>query len=389
MCFMARLFAIAFCLLALDAGVAEAGNPIRIGLSASLSGRYSAMGGLYAQGLRLWEKDINAQGGLLGRPVEILIKDDQSSPERAHDIYERMLSRGEVDLVLGPYSSAIGRAIAPVVEDHRCPTLFPLSAADSVWNGAPRYAFGMNTSERRWISAIFAFLARHGIEKVGILVNKRLFAMGVPNGAEKWALRLDLKILVKEALNQQNVEKQLLRAKDLGVQAVIHWGYMADAVLLRRTLNELNWYPKLFVSQIAPALDEYHRILGPLANYSVGASVWEPCIASCYPGGTQFVEAFQREYDAIPTYQAAAGFAAGEVLAAAINEARSIDREKVRKELGVLDTVTIIGRYGVDAKGRQLRQRPLIIQWQDGVKKVLWPKDVSNGKLQFPTEQEP
>lgn len=383
-----RWFAIVSCWLALGVGVGEAGQPIRIGLSAGLSGQYSVLAGMYTNGLRLWEKSVNADGGLLGRPVKLLIQDDRSSPERARDIYEQMLSQEEVDLALGPYSSVISKVIVPVIENYRYPTLIA-GAADSVWSNAPQYAFGMATSERRWISAILAFLAQHRIERVGILVNERLFAMGVLKGAEKWARRLDLKILLKERLKQQDLEKQLLRAKDLGVEAVIHWGYLVDAVLVRRSLNELNWYPKVFVSVVAPALDEYHRLLGPLANYSVAVSVWEPGIASCYPGGARFVDAFQREYNTIPAFHAAVGFATGEVLAAAVKEAGSIDREKVRKALKDLDMVTIIGRYGVDPRGRQLRQRPLIVQWQDGARKVVWPKDVSNGEFRFPAEHQP
>ncbi len=161
------------------------------------------------------------------------------------------------------------------------------------------------------------------------------------------------------------------------------------AVRVRKTLDEVGWYPGVYYSQIAPSLDEYHRILGPLADYSVGTSVWEPSIAKRFPGGRRFVEQFRREYRTTPSYHAAMGFAAGEVLGSAVAGVGTINREKIRNELSVLDMVTIVGRYGVSANGRQVRQQPLIIQWQDGRKKVLEPKDLSDGKLLFPPEARP
>ena len=98
-------------------GSADAAQPIRIGVSIALSGRYAPMANMYADGLRLWEKDINAKGGVLGRPVRLLIYDDRSSSQKAREIYQRMLTEERVDFVLGPYSSTIGKEIAPIVEE--------------------------------------------------------------------------------------------------------------------------------------------------------------------------------------------------------------------------------------------------------------------------------
>ncbi len=386
MCCVHRTFVVFLFLFFLSImGSADAAQPIRIGVSIALSGRYAPMANMYADGLRLWEKDINAKGGVLGRPVRLLIYDDRSSSQKAREIYQRMLTEERVDFVLGPYSSTIGKEIAPIVEEHRFPTLL-LSAADAIWAGRPRYVFGMHTSEQRWVSAILIFLARQGIDKIGILMDKTFVRMGMPKGLDKWARRLNQSVLMNETLNVRDVEKQVRQARDLGVQAVIHWGYIANAVRVREALDAVGWYPRVYFSQIGPSLSEYHRILGPLADYTVGTSVWEPSIAYCFPGGKQFVEQFRREYGRTPSYHAAMGFAAGEVLAGAIAAAGTIDRETVRKELSVLDMATVVGCYGVDTNGRQLRQRPLIIQWQDGKKKVLSPGSMCNGQLQYRPE---
>ncbi len=384
-----REVAVLFCLLALASAVVGAAQPIRIGVSIGLSGRYAAMGGMYEKGLRLWEKDINAQGGILGRPVQLLIHDDRSSPEEAQRIYQGMLTQGDIDLVLGPYSSSISEAVASLLEKYGYPTLLPLAATDTIWERGLRYVFGMHTCGRHWTGSTFACLARNGISRVGILVNPGLYELQDPKDAAKWARLLDMKILTHEVLDMANVEKQIERNRNLGVEAFIVWGYLNEAVEVRKALEKADWYPKVFFSHIGPALQKYHQLLGPLADYTVGTSVWEPAATRLYPGGKAFLDAFLDEYHIQPSYHAAMGFAAGEVLAKAISKAGSTDHEQIRTCLSKLDVITVVGRYGVDAKGRQIRLRPLIIQWQNGEKKILAPEALCNGSLMFPPEKRP
>ncbi len=386
---MNRLIFLLAGLLCLTTGVAGSAQPIRIGVSIALTGRYAPMGGMYAKGLRLWEEQVNKKGGLLGRPVELLVYDDKSSSEKARGIYRNMLNREHVDFVVGPYSSSISMAIAPIVEEHRYPTLLPLAAVSSIWADRPRYVFGMHTSASRWTSAIFAYLALQEIRKIGILVNEQLLRMGVPQDADKWAKRLHLKIVMKEMLDPKSLGEQLHKAKESNAEALLAWGYMEDAVMVRKRLEKVGWYPKIYFSHIAPSLQKYYQILGPLANLTVGTSVWEPSAADLYPGGRQFSDAFTAKYGLSPSYQAAMGYAAGQVLAQAVSRAGTTDREMVRRNLAVLDMITIVGRYGVDPRGMQVRRHPLIIQWQDGQKKVLWPRSMCNAQLLFRSGERP
>ncbi len=381
-----RLVLVASTLVCLAAVCAHAVEPVRIGVSIGLTGRYAPMGNMYAKGLQLWEKEMNSKGGLLGRPLILAVYDDRSSTSEARRIYLEMLSQKRVDFVFGPYSSANSKAVADIAEQYRYPTLFPMASSNAVWAVGRNYAFGIMTLERHSVGTVFTFLARHGIQKVGMLVDESLFRMGAPNEGFKWARRLDLQIVLHEAWNPASLLEQLRRARELEVEALLVWGYMEQAISTRQALEEIGWRPRLFFSQASPAVPEYRRILGPSADYTVGTSIWEPDASKHYPGSKEFAEAFFRQYGIQPTYHAAIGFAAGEILAQAITRAGCLDRERVRDSLSTLDTVTLIGRYGVDSRGMQVRQRQLIIQWQNGEKKVLWPEPMSNGKLLFPGE---
>lgn len=370
------------CAIAMTASAVD--QPIRVGVSVSLTGSYAPFGRMGADGLRLWAKKWNAKGGILGRPIDLVIHDDEGNPEKAAEIYREMLSSGRFDLVFGPYSSPISAAVVPLLEEYRYPTLMPMTTVESIWDAGPRYIFGVMTPERRWTKGLFTLMAGARINRMVVLVDEALLKLGSPREARKWAGRLGLEILFLNVLDKKNLPGQLRLAREANAQALIVWGYFDDAVAVRRALAEMGWTPKMFFSQVAPAGEEYGKVLGDLANYTLGCGIWDSEIGRLFPGGIEFAEWFRQEYKYEPGHHAAYGYAAGEILAEAISRAGSTDREKVREMLSKLDTVTLIGRYGVDEKGVQIRQRPLIIQWQNGRRHVIWPEPLRTAPLQFP-----
>ncbi|MEW6111596.1 MAG: amino acid ABC transporter substrate-binding protein [Thermodesulfobacteriota bacterium] len=384
-----RLIFPVIALVCLITGPAWGDDPIRIGVSIALSGKYAPMGRMYADGLRLWAKNQNTKGGILGRPVDLTIHDDRGEPDSAVKLYREMLSSGRFDFVFGPYSSVISKAVVPLLEEYRYPTLLPLASVESVWDSGGRYVFGVTTPERRWTKAIFGVMARSRIDRLVILVDESLLRLGCPKDAEKWAGRFGLNILFLECLNKQAPAEQLRRARDAGAQALLVWGYLDDAVAVRGALAKIGWTPRVYFSQFGPSMDEYGKVLGELANYSLACGIWDPKIGRSYPGGTEFLGSFYQEYKRHPSYHAAIGYAAGVILSEAISRTGDTDREKIREVLSNLDTVTLVGRYGVDEKGVQIRQQPIIYQWQNGRKEVIWPEPLSTSQLQFPPETEP
>jgi branched-chain amino acid transport system substrate-binding protein len=97
------------------AGAAAAADPIRIGLSLSLTGPTSAAGKQVLTGLEIWRDDVNAKGGLLGRPVQLVYYDDQGSTANAPGIYAKLMGVDKVDLLIGPYSTNIIAASLPAI----------------------------------------------------------------------------------------------------------------------------------------------------------------------------------------------------------------------------------------------------------------------------------
>ena len=95
-------------------GPAAAADPIRVGLSLSLTGPTSPAGKQVLAGLEIWRDDVNAKGGLLGRPVQLVYYDDQGSPANAPGIYAKLMGVDKVELLIGPYSTNVIAASLPV-----------------------------------------------------------------------------------------------------------------------------------------------------------------------------------------------------------------------------------------------------------------------------------
>src|SRR5262245_41656136 len=94
---------------------AHAADPLRIGLSISLTGPTAAAGKQVLAGLEIWRDDVNAKGGLLGRPVELVHYDDQGAPANAPGIYAKLTQIDKVDLLIGPYSTNVIAAALPTI----------------------------------------------------------------------------------------------------------------------------------------------------------------------------------------------------------------------------------------------------------------------------------
>ncbi len=97
----------------------------------------------------------------------------------------------------------------------------------------------------------------------------------------------------------------------------------------------------------------------------------------------RITDSFIKKYKEVPSYHAATAYAAGQILEAALKRLGNLERNRLRDILSAMDTITIIGRYGVDSKGMQSKHFNMIIQWQNGKKEIVWPKELRTAKPIF------
>jgi branched-chain amino acid transport system substrate-binding protein len=365
----------------MTASLVYAAQPVRIGLSLGLTGKFSQVSDQQLKGFKLWERDVNGKGGILGRPVQIIVYDDGSSPQNAKAFYERLIVKDKVDLLFAPFSSEITEEILPLAEKYGYPLLASGANADSLWQGGSRYLFGMWQPASKNAVGFLELLVLNDFKKIAIAYADDLFSVDAAEGAKKWAERFGLEVVLFEDFKRgtSSLDDLVERIKAAGTQALLVCGHLNEAVSMRRSLKALKWYPNAYYASGA-ALEAFHQELGQDADYTFSNSHWE---YGGGPGCFEFYNLFTETYKEAPSFHAATAYAAGQIMEEAIKRAGSLKRKKIREILSSTDMLTIMGRYGVDKNGMQTKQFNLIIQWQKGKKEIVWPEQAKTGKAVF------
>lgn len=376
---------ILFLLLFLIIQPTIASEPIKIGLSLGLTGKYSEMSDMQMKGFKLWEKDVNDRGGILGRKVQVIVNDDKSNPQNAKELYERMVLEDKVDLVFGPYSSEITEEVLPVTEKYGYPLLTSGATANRLWQKGYRYVFGVFLPASKIAEGFLEMLVMNGLDNIAIVHADDSFSKDVADGTKRWAERFGLKVVLYEGFKKgtENLDEIAKKAKEFKAQVIIVCGHFDEAVNMRVSLKRIKWYPKAYFASVAPSMPAFYERLKSDAEYTFSHSHWEHYGGLLAPGCKEFFETFKKTYKKEPAHHAAQAYAAGQILEEAIKRAGSLDREKIREMLYSMDTMSIIGRYGVDRTGMQIKHFSLVIQWQKGKKEVVWPEEIRTGKPIF------
>lgn len=376
-----RLLCITACFVLVGSATVQAAEPIRIGLSLGLSGQYDELGAMHERAYRLWQSEINERGGLLGRSVEVIIEDDESNPEKAHEIYRKLVLEDQVDLVFGPYSSTLTLAVAPIVDEAGYPMLAAGASSDALWQQGYSNVFGVYSPASGYSLGMLALALIYDLKTISVVYPDDDFSVSAAEGINKWAPKFGLEIVSSKMFKkgQRDLTSLAEHAKAANPALLIMTGHYNEAVDMREALRYLKWYPSAYFATIGPALEKYRIDLGASANLTFGSSLWEP-EGPKYPGSEQFTESFRERYETDPSYHAATAYAAGQILEAAILSANSLDRDKIRQALYELQTYSVVGRYAVDRTGVQVKHVPMIIQWQGGRKEIVWPEEIQSAK---------
>jgi branched-chain amino acid transport system substrate-binding protein len=370
--------------VAAGAGV-EAQGPIRIGASMSLTGTYAKLGKNQHEGYQLCQKDLNARGGLLGRKVEFVVYDDQSTPATAVRLYEKLITEDRVDAVMGPYSSPVTEAAANVTEKYKKVMVAPLAATTSIFRKGRKHIFMVISPAEVYLEGLVDMAARRGLKTVAVVNEDTLFSKAAAAGAVDLARKKGMQVVFTEAYPKGNTDFSALltKVRAANPDVIAAATYFDDAVALTRQMRELNVNPKMYGVTVGGDLPEFYDTLKQNAEYIYGATQWEHTLP--YPGNKEFFEAYKKEFGHEPSYHSAAGYAGCLIYAEAVKRAGSLEGDKVREQLLKLEMKTLFGEYKVDQDGFQTAHKMVTFQWQGERKVTVWPDDLAQGKAKFPT----
>jgi branched-chain amino acid transport system substrate-binding protein len=383
---LAALATIAILVALVQPGARQASGadtPLRIGVSLGLTGRYAPMAAMQEQGFRLWAEQQNQAGGLLGRQVKLLVRDDAGDPATARSRYEEFILKDRVDFLFAPYSSELTQAVASLAEKHGYPLVASGATSDALWDAGNPLLLGLFVPASRYAQGFLELLLQQGITRLALLTFPGMFPEELARGAQSWAGRLGQQALLVRRVNgpAPDLASAVAEARASGAEALLVFGYSSDAEAARRAVEAAGWRPRAFFATVGPSLESYGENLGGMAEGSFSSSHWEPGLP--YPGAAGFTRDFGATYRRKPSYHAAGAFAAGQLLTQAVEKAGSTERRRVAEALLALDTTTILGRYAVNRQGVQARHFPVVVQWQSGRKVVVWPRELAAAVPRF------
>ena len=362
---------------------ALAAEPIRVGVTASLTGDYAKLGRDQLSGIQMWADDVNARGALLGRKVEIVHYDDASDPEKSAALYERLISQDKVDLLLGPYSSDITLAASRVVERHNFPMVATGAASATIWEQGFSNIFQIDAPAGEYMELPLNLANGKGLKRVALLYADTDFPREVADGARSMAAGHGMQIVLDEAYPQDSQEFDAVarRLKAADPDVVIGGTYFNDSVALVRAIRQAGLKPKIMVMTVGPAQEEFGRQLGEDANGVMGAIAWMR--SGKMPLAYDFSFRYKQKYGHNAAVHAAYGYGGGQVLEAAVRLAGALDLDAVREQLQNMKFRSLLGHYRVDNTGRQTAKNTFVMQWQNGYRLLVMPEDIADSAVKY------
>ena len=360
-------------------------KPIRIGATVSQEGKYLQPSAMIRKGYELWADQVNKRGALLGRRVELVFYDDKSREDLAGSLYERLLTKDRVDLVLSPYGTPLTIAASDVTERHKVVMLGSAAAGEKIWERGYQYVFGVYAPAGRYFIGFLDLMARNGLESVGIIFENSPFNRSIEKGVREWAARFGLVVAFCRGFDDPAGEFPVLlnQVMEKKVDGLVFSGYPPECYRFIQMMKEADYRPEAFAITIVPVQTDFREKVGPFAEGVFGPSQWEPDERIPFPGTTQFIRDFKSFSGKMPTYHAGSAYSSCQILEKAVLHAGSIDHQKIRDFVSNLDTATVIGRFKVDHTGRQIGHNPILIQWQDGKKEIVYPAKMSTSPPKF------
>lgn len=366
--------------------IAQEGDPIVFGGALPLTGWGSDAGQRNLQGYELWAEHVNADGGILGRPVEVLIYDDQSDPTTTARLYERLITQDRVDVLLAPWSDDMTMPATTVAERHRKPMVTGGATLTDIWSRGYAYVVGLLPSSYDYVGVPLRIL--EGMVETGTVVHSDLtYTTGFGDAAVENLEELGIELLGRETYggDTQNFRpistRLLVQGPDLVVGGT---GGVDDAVQLVQSLKLAGVSPRMIYLTIAPVEPAFIEVLGQDAEYILGTTEWEPSLVDL-PGFQRFYDDFVAKHGEEPVEDVATSYGLAQVLQHAIELVGELDDERINEALHTMEVTTVFGEYRVDPEtGMQEGKGIYAVQIQNGRREIVWPEEFATSELWFP-----
>ncbi|GHD60051.1 branched-chain amino acid ABC transporter substrate-binding protein [Thalassobaculum fulvum] len=379
------------------------GDTIILGSAISLTGKYST-NGIHAQnGYELAVKMINENGGVKvdGKTykLKVVYYDDESTPARGAQLAERLINQDGVKYMLGPYSSGLTKAIAPVTEKYKIPMVEAEGASRSLFTQGYRYMFAVLSTSEQYLASSIALAAEiakgNGKDpsdvKIAMAFENDPFSLDVRAGVVDDAKKYGMKIVIDDKLPRDlsDMTATLTKTKALKPDLLVVSGHSKGAATAARQIAEL----RIETPMVAMTHCEAAKII---SQFGAGATEgilcptqWSETLSykdDLFGTAADYDALFKKTYDGYKNvpYQAAQATAAVMVWKDAFERANSFDTEKLRDALAATDMSTFYGNIKFSEAGNNIAKPMVLRQIQDGELKVVAPTKWASSEVRYP-----
>jgi branched-chain amino acid transport system substrate-binding protein len=385
---------------------------ITIGFTSSLTGAQEVSSKRQVAGFNLWMKQVNDAGGIKlsdGSTVKFaaVTYDDESNKERVQELYTRLITEDNADFLISPYSSGLTAAASIIAEQNGKIMITAGAAEDDAYKTGNTSLFQLYTPGSQYLLSTVDMLKQLDPEaKVAVVHENDKFSTSVVEGLKPYLESQGFEVVLEEGYASDTTDfgPVINKLVESGATVLLGGGHYPDGSTFARQLYERKAGLKFVSLLVAPADSKFPE-LGDAALGVSTSSQWElkathtaeeaKALGKTWygPSGVDFATAYETATGDKPTYHVAGGYVAGLVLQKAIEDAGSVDPEKVKAALEAMDMFTFYGGIKFDtsaeAHGLQVGHEMVVAQWQKNdagelVRQVIWPADVATVDPLYP-----
>ena len=375
---------------------AMAQDVIRFGASLSLTGKMSTEGRRVKDGYDYYVKHINEKGGMpikgKNYKVEIVYYDDESDPNTATRLTEKLIVEDKVDFLLGPYSSTCTMPSSTVAEKYKMPMVAAHAASTPIFERGYKYLFATLSSLDQYFGNILKMAAELNPRPQTVaLINENALAPQVSvDAAEAEAQRLGFKVVYKQKYpsGTKDFSSMLAEIKDKRPDILLSGSYTSDSLVIVKQAKEMGLKPKMFGILLGPTLPGFIESLKQDADNLLEPIQWSANMTWKDDffgyGAADYARIFEKDFGYFPDYHPPQSTAALLVYQHALQKVGEFDRQKVRDAIAATDIMTFYGPVRFNEKGQNIAKGMAVVQIQGGKPVVVYPKAVSEKPLIYP-----
>ena len=366
---------------------AQADKPLRIGFSIARTGMLANATPSQLNTYELWKEQVNARGGMsvggTKRKVEFVTYDDQSKPEQAVRIYEKLITDDKVDLLIAPWGTPFHIAIAPVLEKFKFPMVGNTAASVALRQVKPGYIwFPTSAIPDRIGVELTAMLKANGVKSAVVIANVLPFTKEIKNFLEPELKKagIEVKLSTEYPPDIKDMTSILTQVKQANVDAVLALAYPGDSVLYAKQAKELGIASPFQFVAIGPSDAFFAKAVGAAsAEGVVTIAHWSP--RAEWKGSQAFYDAYVKKFGEDPDYlNSALAWMSLEILETTVAKT-GLDKDKMRAMISKDTFETINGN--VRFEGVQNAITPTaFVQTQKGKLQIVWPKAIASSQYE-------